>query len=288
MKKINIFNTLRHFLNVLLLLLMLVGINTNVWAADCTFETSYSNVSKTAYGKWNSYKGFGNFTVCSTDPSLKVISVSMNVAMDGGGADRGFEGTLKASDGTSQSVSVDKGSNKNISMTINKSGINSIRFETSRTYSKTRTVTITNIKVTYQYAASLSASNITMDNTPVGGNTTKTITVEYQNSTNSTTLSVEERSDVNKFFTISPTSQSITDCSNTTTFTVKFAPTSAVTNATATYRISGNGATKDVTVTGTSFAVVDPTFTNEIASSYPVDDNATIDLRSLWTSNNTS
>ena len=33
MKKINIFNTLRHFLNVLLLLLMLVGVNTNVWGA---------------------------------------------------------------------------------------------------------------------------------------------------------------------------------------------------------------------------------------------------------------
>ena len=31
MKKMNIFNTLRHFLNVLLLLLLLVGVNTTAW-----------------------------------------------------------------------------------------------------------------------------------------------------------------------------------------------------------------------------------------------------------------
>ncbi len=287
MKKMNICHNSKHFLNVLLLIITLLGINTKAWAADCTFETSFSNVSKTAPGKWNSYKGFGDITVCSTNSSLKIVSVSMTVTMDGGGWDKGFKGSLKASDGTElkSNFEVDCGSTANCTATVNKSGISQIYFSTSNTYSKNRTVTISNIKVTYQYAASLSASDITMDNTPVGGNTTKTITVEYQNSTNSTTLSVEERSDVNNFFTISPTSQSITDCSNTTTFTVKFAPTSAVTNATATYRISGNGATKDVTVTGTSFAVVDPTFTNEIASSYMVDD-AVLDLQALWTSNN--
>lgn len=38
MKKINIFNTLRHFLNVLLLLLLLVGVNTTAWGADPSFH----------------------------------------------------------------------------------------------------------------------------------------------------------------------------------------------------------------------------------------------------------
>ena len=283
MKKMNICHNSKHFLNVLLLIVALLGINTNAWGADCTYETSFSgSPSVSGKGKLN------DLTICSFDaPSPNsVVKVSFHIEFNYVFWGAGYSYDIYAGSTKIGSGSVDNGESKDASFSLNSTTATSFVIkQTSGKYTANRTLTVSNIKVTYQYAASLSASDITMDNTPVGGNTTKTITVEYQNSTNSTTLSVEERSDVNNFFTISPTSQSITDCSNTTTFTVKFAPTSAVTNATATYRISGNGATKDVTVTGTSFAVVDPTFTNEIASSYMVDD-AVLDLQALWTSNN--
>lgn len=283
MKKMNICHNSKHFLNVLLLIITLLSVNTTAWGADCTYETSFSgSPSVSGKGKLN------DLTICSFDaPSPNsVVKVSFHIEFNYVFWGSGYSYDIYAGSTKIGSGSVDNGESKDASFSLNSTTATSFVIkQTSGKYTANRTLTVSNIKVTYQYAASLSASDITMDNTPVGGNTTKTITVEYQNSTNSTTLSVEERSDVNNFFTISPTSQSITDCSNTTTFTVKFAPTSAVTNATATYRISGNGATKDVTVTGTSFAVVDPTFTNEIASSYMVDD-AVLDLQALWTSNN--
>lgn len=270
-----------------MLLLLLVG-TENAWGGNCTFTTNYGGTSATAYGKWNSYQGFGNINLCTTDASLKIVSISMTVSMDGSGADKGFKGTLKASDGTTlkSNFEVSRGSSANCSANVNKSGISSFYFTTSNTYSKTRTVTISNIVVTYEYAASLSASNITMENTPKGGSSQKTITVEYQNSTDgSFTLSAAEQSDANGYFSISPTSKSLSGCSGSTTFTVTFSPTAPVNGATATYRFSGNGSTKDVTVTGTAFNVVDPTITCSIASEYYVDDSD-LDLSKLWTSNN--
>ena len=283
----NICHNSKHFLNVLLLIVALLGINTKAWTADCTYNVSCSNYS-------NERKNFDvTFcTIASQSPNLAVkISFKIELESTFLGKSLTCDVYANASDGTSikikSNLKVDNGGSQtpSISFSTTKNITSFSLDQTSRNFGGNRKVNITDIKVTYQYAASLSASDITMDNTPVGGNTTKTIVVSYQNSTDNVTLSATEQSDANNFFTISPTSQSITDCSNTTTFTVKFAPTSAVTNATATYRISGNGATKDVTVTGTSFAVVDPTFTNEIASSYMVDD-AVLDLQALWTSNN--
>lgn len=270
-----------------LLLLTLLCVNTEVWGDNCTFDQSFSNVSATANGKWNSYKGFGDITICSTNSSLKIISVSMTVAIDGSGADKGFKGDLKASDGTTlkSKFEVSRGSSATCSATVNKSGISSIYFATSNTYSKTRTATISNIKVTYQYAASLSADDVTMDDTPKGGSSTKTITVTYQNSTNSATISAAEQSDANGFFSISPASQTVSNCSGSVDFTITFAPTAPVDGASATYRFSGNGTSKDVTVTGTAFNVVDPVFTNTFESFYYVDAPA-LNLAELWTSNN--
>ena len=213
----------------------------------------------------------------------------MTVAIDGSGTDKGFKGDLKASDGTTlkSKFEVSRGSSATCSATVNKSGISSIYFATSNTYSKTRTATISNIKVTYQYAASLSADDVSMDDTPKGGSSTKTITVTYQNSTNSATISAAEQSDTNGFFSISPSSHNVTDCSGSVDFTVTFAPTAPVDGASATYRFSGNGTTKDVTVTGTAFNVVDPTFTNTFESFYYVDAPA-LNLAELWTSNNSN
>ena len=282
MKNLNTSNISKHFLNVLLLLLMLVGINTNVWGADCTFEESFSGSSVS--GK----KKLSDLTICTFDAPApnSVVKVSFRIEFNRVFLGSGYSYDIYAGSTKIGSGSVDNGGSENPTFSLNSTTATSFVIkQTSGSYTANRTVTVSDVKVTYQYAASLSASNITMDNTPVGGYTEKTITVNYQNSTNSVTLSAEEQSDANYFFTIIPASHSISDCSGSAEFTVRFAPTSAITDATATYRISGNGATKDVTVTGTSFAVVDPTFTNEIASSYMVDD-AVLDLQALWTSNN--
>lgn len=287
MKKMNICYNSKHFLNVLLLIVALLGINTNAWAADCTYNVSCSNYS-------NERKNFDvTFcTIASQSPNLAVkISFKIELESTFLGKSLTCDVYANASDGTSikikSDLKVDNGGSQtpSISFSTTKNITSFSLDQTSRNFGGNRKVNITDIKVTYQYAASLSASDITMDNTPVGGNTTKTIIVSYQNSTDNVTLSATEQSDANSFFTISPASRKISDCSDTLHFTVTFAPTSAVTNATATYHFSGNGATKDVTVTGTSFLVVDPTFTNKIGPSYMVDDDA-IDLQSLWTSNN--
>ena len=81
MKKINIFNTLRHFLNVLLLLLLLVGVNTNVWGADFyakanAYAVYNGSVNRTAGGVYVSLKG--NWP--SSDDSYKDSDDSKNSA----------------------------------------------------------------------------------------------------------------------------------------------------------------------------------------------------------------
>lgn len=54
MKKMNICHNSKHFLNVLLLIITLLGINTNVWAADCYSVTKSSIKTDATYetGRW--------------------------------------------------------------------------------------------------------------------------------------------------------------------------------------------------------------------------------------------
>ena len=250
------------------LMLLLGGFSTRVWGANCTYTATFGDVSKTAYGKVGigKSKGFGTFTICNTNSSLYIVSVSMNVAIDGSGWDQGFSGNLKASDGTTlkSNFSIDCGSSANCSANVNKSGISYISFETSNKYSKTRTVTITGITVTYRYPASLDADDTDLDVelTKVGNTNTATFTVTYQNANNdSRAFTVSETSDANGFFTINPTSTTRANCNGTIDYTITFTPTAPVDNATATYVISGNGATETVTVAGSSWGTADPIYT---------------------------
>ena len=262
---------------------------TNAWAADdCTIEDTFSNVTAVADGKWNSYKPFGTITLCSLSKSnLKVKSIALTITMDGSGADKGFEGTLKTNEGSYGSCNVNRGSTANFTFTINKTGITTFYIEPSdRTYSKKRTVQISNIKVVYECAPSFDDDvvNITLDDTPVGQTSTRKVTIGYESTATTVTLQSTEVSDDKGFFSISPSTKSVTTGSGTVEYTISFAPTSSVQGATAQYIIKGEGETKvTINVTGTSFDVVDPTHTWNAPTTYKVGD-PNLDLANIWTS----
>ena len=257
-------------------------VNENAWGADCTYTQSFNgnNVS----GKKNL-----NMQICSFSAPApnSVVKVSFHIEFNWVMFGSGYSYDVYAGDTRIGNGSVGNGSSADPEFTLNSTTATSFSIrQTSGNYGANRTVTVSNVVVTYKYAPSLSADDVTMDDTPKGGSSEGTITVNYQNSTNSETLTISEISDENNFFSVSPDSRTVTGCGEgSTTFTVTFAPTSAVAGAQAVYRITGNGETKDVTVTGTSFNVVDPVFTNTIAASYYVDDTA-LDLADLWKSNN--
>ena len=264
---------------------------TNAWAADCTIVETYSDVTAIADGKWNSYKPFGKINLCSPSKSnLRVKSIAMTIKMDGSGLDKGFEGTLKTNEGSYGSCNVDRNSTEDFTFTINKTGITTVYIEPSdRTYSKKRTVQISNIKVVYECAPSFDEDivNVTLDDTPVGQTSTKTVLIGYQSTATIVTLLSSEVSDDKDFFSISPSTESVKTGSGTVEYTISFAPTSSVQGATAQYIIKGEGETKvTINVTGTSFDVVAPihTWKQGVATTYKVGD-PNLDLASIWTSN---
>ena len=278
-----------NVIKTVILLFALLGVSGNVWGTDCTYNISASDWS-------DSRKNF-DVTICtvaSQSPHTAVkISFKITLTKVALGKSLTYDLYAVASDNSRQriatglTVSNGGSSSPNVSFTTTKNITSFALDQTSGNFGQNRNVSITGITITYQYAASLSADDVTMDDTPKGGSSTKTITVTYQNSTTSATISASEQSDANGFFSISPASHSVSDCSGSVDFTVTFAPTAPAEGATATYRFSGNGTTKDVTVTGTAFNVVDPTFTNTFESFYYVDASA-LNLAELWTSNNTA
>lgn len=282
---------MKQFLRHIFLLVALFVATTNAWAADCTIVETYSDVTAIADGKWNSYKPFGKINLCSPSKSnLRVKSIAMTIKMDGSGLDKGFEGTLKTNEGSYGSCNVDRNSTEDFTFTINKTGITTFYIEPSdKTYSKKRTVQISNIKVVYECAPSFDEDivNVTLDDTPVGQTSTKTVLIGYQSTATIVTLLSSEVSDDKDFFSISPSTESVKTGSGTVEYTISFAPTSSVQGATAQYIIKGEGETKvTINVTGTSFDVVAPihTWKQGVATTYKVGD-PDIDLKNIWTSN---
>ena len=280
---------MKQFLRHIFLLVALFVATTNAWAADCTIVETYSDVTAIADGKWNSYKPFGKINLCSPSKSnLRVKSIAMTIKMDGSGLDKGFEGTLKTNEGSYGSCNVDRNSTEDFTFTINKTGITTFYIEPSdKTYSKKRTVQISNIKVVYECAPSFDEDivNVTLDDTPVGQTSTKTVLIGYQSTATIVTLLSSEVSDDKDFFSISPSTESVKTGSGTVEYTISFAPTSSVQGATAQYIIKGEGETKvTINVTGTSFDVVAPTHTWNAPTTYKVGD-PNLDLANIWTSN---
>ena len=278
---------MKQFLRYIFLLVVILLTTTPAWADDCTYPKSLTGGTYTS-------KDF-NQTICSTTSEAPNVAISITYtiylkrttlgkdltytlyAIDSSGQQHQIASKLEVENG--KTVTVTKFFNFNKDITSYKID------QTSGKFGGDRDITISNVTVTYQYAPSLTTDKTSLKiiDTPVGSSSSVSFSVNYQNSTNNVTLTADESSDVNNSFSISPTSKSITDCSNTTNYTITFSPQSEQTNATATYIISGNGTSLTVTVTATSFATVEPEYTCNIADSYMVDDPA-IDLNQLWTS----
>ena len=280
---------MKQFLRHIFLLVAMFVATANAWAADCTIVETYSDVTAIADGKWNSYKPFGKINLCSTRSNLKILSISLSVKMDNEGT-QGFEGILKTNNGeTLGECEVGRNQTKEYTFQVNKSGISSFILDASdKTYSKKRTVQISNIKVVYECAPSFDKDivNVTLDDTPVGQTSTKTVLIGYQSTATIVTLLSSEVSDDKDFFSISPSTESVKTGSGTVEYTISFAPTSSVQGATAQYIIKGEGETKvTINVTGTSFDVVAPihTWKQGVATTYKVGD-PNLDLANIWTS----
>ena len=278
---------MKQFLRYILTLVVILLTTTPAWADDCTYTKSLTGGTYTS-------KDF-NQTICSTTSEAPNVAVRIKytIKLESTFLGKDLTYTLYAIDssgqqyqiasdltvGNGETVTVEKSFNFNKDITSYKID------QTNSKFGGNRKITISNVTVTYKYAPSLTTDKTSLKiiDTPVGSSSSVSFSVNYQNSTNNVTLTADESSDVNNSFSISPTSKSITDCSNTTNYTITFSPQSEQTNATATYIISGNGTSLTVTVTATSFATVEPEYTCNIADSYMVDDPA-IDLNQLWTS----
>ena len=262
----------------------------SAWAADCTIGETHNTVTAIADGWAFGYKPFGKINLCSTRSNLKILSISLSVKMDDEGT-QGFKGILKTNNGeTLGECEVGRNNTKEYTFQVNKSGISSFILDASdKTYSKKRTVQISNIKVVYECAPSFGEDivNVTLDDTPVGQTSTKTVLIGYQSTATIVTLLSSEVSDDKDFFSISPSTESVKTGSGMVEYTISFAPTSSVQGATAQYIIKGEGETKvTINVTGTSFDVVAPihTWKQGVATTYKVGD-PNLDLASIWTSN---
>ena len=278
---------MKQFLRYILTLVVVLLTTIPAWAADCTYTRSLTGGTYTS-------RDF-NQTICSTTSEAPNVAVRIKytIKLESTFLGKDLTYTLYAIDssgqqyqiasdltvGNGKTVTVEKSFNFNKDITSYKID------QTNSKFGGNRKIIISNVTVTYKYAPSLTTDKTSLKiiDTPVGSSSSVSFSVNYQNSTNNVTLTADESSDVNNSFSISPTSKSITDCSNTTNYTITFSPQSEQTNATATYIISGNGTSLTVTVTATSFATVEPEYTCNIADSYMVDDPA-IDLNQLWTS----
>lgn len=280
---------MKQFIRHIFLLLALFMAITNAWAADdCTIVETHNAVTAIADGWAFGYKPFGQINLCSTRSNLKILSISLSVKMDDEGT-QGFEGILKTNnDETLGECEVGRNQTKEYTFEVNKSGISSFILDASgKTYSKKRTVQISNIKVVYECAPSFDEDivNITLDDTPVGQISTKKVTIGYESTATTVTLLSSEVSDDKGFFSISPSTKAVTTGRGTVEYTISFEPTSSVQGATAQYIIKGEGETKvTINVTGTSFDVVDPIHTWNAPTTYKVGDS-NLDLAYIWTSN---
>ena len=265
-------------------------VTASAWAADCTIVETHNDVTASADGKWYNDEPFGQITLCSTRPNLKIVSIFISITMDNEGA-QGFEGELKTNNGeTLGECEVRRNDTKEYTFQVNKSGISSFILDASNIeYTAKRKVQISKITVVYECAPSFDEDivNITLDDTPVGQTSTKKVAIGYESSATTVTLQSSEVSDDKGFFSISPSTKAVTTGRGTVEYTISFTPTSSVQGATAQYIIKGEGETKvTINVTGTSFDVVAPihTWKQGVATTYKVGD-PNLDLANIWTSN---
>ena len=164
------------------------------------------------------------------------------------------------------------------------SGTTHIRFRRrASSWFGTRDLYIKNVRVTRISSISVSApATFPFDPIPVGTTATKTVKINYSNIGTSVYASACDPADVATHFAL--TSAENLDCAGTVELTLTYQPQTEGTHG-GTATISGsNGTSCTINVSGSAFAVVDPTHTWNAPTTYKVGD-PNLDLASIWTSN---
>lgn len=163
------------------------------------------------------------------------------------------------------------------------SGTTHIRFRRrASSWFGTRDLYIKNVRVTRISSISVSASTtFPFDPIPVGTTATKTVKINYSNIGTSVYASACDPADVATHFAL--TSAENLDCAGTVELTLTYQPQTEGTHG-GTATISGsNGTSCTINVSGSAFAVVDPTHTWNAPTTYKVGD-PNLDLANIWTS----
>ena len=273
MKKMNISHNSKHFLNVLLLILMLVGINTNVWG----YYTSHVNVySSPENGGWvyvnTSNSQPGSYTLTSNNATIdggKLLQTSGNNTFYLCNKPNAGDGYVFKGWATSENENTGEEANDN-PFAKSVSGSSKILGGTTHNF--------------YAIFAKMTAdkSSIAFGEKLVGLETDAvTITVSHAHAGS---ITAEVTAGNTGDFVLSKTAIVTSVAEGTATFTVKFRPTAAGSRS-ATLTISSNNGLSSINIslTGTGMSVVEPVYTCNIADEYFVDDTS-LDLESLWTS----
>lgn len=164
------------------------------------------------------------------------------------------------------------------------SGTTHIRFRRrASSWFGTRDLYIKNVRVTRISSISVSApTTFPFDPIPVGTTATKKVTINYSNIGTSVYASACDPADVATHFAL--TSAENLDCAGTVELTLTYQPQTEGTHG-GTATISGsNGTSCTINVSGSAFAVVDPTHTWDASTTYKVGDTD-LYLANIWTSN---
>ena len=163
------------------------------------------------------------------------------------------------------------------------SGTTHIRFRRrASSWLGTRDLYIKNVRVTRISSISASPTTFTFDPIPVSKTATKKVTINYSNIGTSVYASACDPADVATHFAL--TSAENLDCAGTVELTLTYQPQTEGTHG-GTATISGsNGTSCTINVSGSAFAVVDPTHTWNDSTTYKVGD-PNLYLANIWTSN---
>ena len=277
---------MKQFLRHISLLVAMFVATANVWA-EC-----YVLSNKSVDLKYSGTPSDNDKGVFSSDFDFDIKlpgkTLSFNYYLDGN-ASYWHKITALGWDGTSwveliAKETSSKDENQYASVDI-ASNIQKIKFKRTARNSwgiGMKTIKVRNVNVTMRSSISASPTTFTFDPIPVGTTATKKVTINYSNIGTSVYASACDPTDVATHFAL--TSAENLDCAGTVELTLTYQPQTEGTHG-GTATISGsNGTSCTINVSGSAFAVVDPTHTWNAPTTYKVGD-PDIDLKNIWTSN---
>lgn len=286
------YKLMKQFYKYILTLVAILIVTTSAWGADCTYvlDTSvtieFESREKNENGSWVdiALDGVGAILSFSYD-----LSGNSNATYWHGLTIKGWNG-VNWDTQLYHNTDIKNKDPKSVSNIIVPSNITQIRLirtarkGSSNAVSGTRDLNVTNIKITRAKSLSPSSTTFKFDPIPVGTTATKKVTINYSNIGTSVYASACEPADVATHFAL--TSAENLDCAGSVELILTYQPqTEGDHGGTAT--ISGNNGTScTINVSGSAFAVVNPTHTwkNGVSTTYKVGDPS-LDLADIWTSN---